>query len=317
MKYLAVMLLAPLALSAHAEMLYPKGARAAVTVEYSYQSAGEKPETPSDPDAVSWRVKRAVTVTATLEAMTAVGVPSLHPQEAQQKVAVADMQKRSQQVAVQTKPMMDAAMAAYEKCGDNEACIEREIKAMAGAVEQSDVKGAKENIAVITTSAKGMNDTQRYQVWQPVSQAPSPYTLDEEKNTRSREPGCMRNTKATCITQETIKGAGSVAGASNQASAMFEVDSQKGDMVITLPVPIGALPATFARTTDNPDLTAETKKTVVMFPSQNSSEKSHALIGPHTVAIKTLPASGTLTIATKGKLEENGTLTVKWRVTPL
>jgi hypothetical protein len=315
MRY-GLFLLVPLAMSAHAEMVYPKGARATITVEYSYQATGQKPETPSDPDAINWRAKRAVTVTATLEAQPAVGVPMLHKQEAQQQADLAGMQKRTEQVMVQTAPMMDAAMAAYEKCGDNEACLEQEIKKMSGAVEQSDVKGARKNVAAISATAASMNDTPRYQRWESVSQAPSPYTIDEEKNIRSHEPGCARNAKATCTTQETLKGGGSLP-ASNQGSAMFEVDSKDGDIALALPIPLGVLPATFTRTTDDPDQESEQKKTQIVFPSL-SGDRSGSMRTPLVVAIKDLrAAAGTLTFPTKGEFAESGTLTVKWRIVPL
>jgi hypothetical protein len=303
-------------MSAQAEIIYPKGAKATVTVEYSYQSAGERPERPSDPIATTWRAKRSVTVTATLAAQPPIGVPTLHKQDVQQKAAVADLEQRSKKVMVQTAPMMDAAMAAYEKCGDNEACLEREVKAMSGAVEQSDVKGARENVAVMSAAAASMNDTPRYQRWEAVSQAASPYILDEKKNVRSREPGCMRNAKATCITQETIKGAGTLP-ASNQGTAMFEVDSKTGDIALALPIPMGVLPATYTRTTDDPDLQPESKKTQVVFPSL-SVERAGSLRTPLMVPIKDLrTAAGTLTFPSKGEFDEAGTLTVKWRIVPL
>jgi len=316
MKYVSLLLVVPLAMSAHAEMTYAKGTKATITVEYSYQSKGAKPETPSDPIATNWRASRSVTVTATLAAQPAIGVPTLHKQEAEQKAAVVDMQKRSQKVAEQTAPMMDAAMAAYEKCGDNEACLEREIKAMSGAVAQSDVKGARENVAVMSAAAASMNDTPRYQRWETVSQAASPYAIDEEKNVRSRDPGCMRHVKATCITQETVKGAGNLP-ASDRGTAMFEVDSKNGDIALALPIPLGVLPATFTRTTDDPDLEAESKKTQIVFPSL-SEDRAGSLRKPLMVPIKDLrTAAGTLTFPAKGELDEAGTLTVKWRIVPL
>jgi hypothetical protein len=316
MRYASLLLVVPFAMSAHAGMLYPKGAKATVTVEYSYQSAGAKAETPSDPIATTWRAKRSVTVTATLAAQPPIGVPTMHKQEDQQKAEVADLQKRSKQLMVQTAPMMDAAMAAFEKCGDNEACLEREAKAMSGVVEQSDVKGARENVAVMSATAASMNDTPRYQRWESVSQAASPYVFDEEKNVRSREPGCMRNAKATCITQETIKGSAALP-ASNQGLAMFEVDSKSGDLALALPIPLGVFPATFTRTTDDPDLAAESMKTQIVFPSL-SSDRAGSLRAPLVVPIKDLrAATGTLTFPAKGELDEAGTLTVKWRIAPL
>jgi len=315
MKYLSL-LLVPLAMSAHAEMIYPKGTRATVTAEYSYQSAGETRETPSNPESVTWRAKRAITVTATLSALAPIGVPTMHKQEKQQKAQVEDMQKRSEQIQVQTAPLMDAAMAAFEKCGEDEACLEREAQKMSGAMEKSDVKGARENVTAITASAATMT-TPRYQQWEPVSQAPSPYTIDEEKNVRSREPGCERNPKATCTTQETLKGAGTLAGASNQGSAMFEVDSKNGDIALALPFPNGILQGTFTRATDNPDLEAESSKKQIVFPDR-SKEKSGSASQPLLVSIKDLrAASGTLTIPTTGEFQEKGTLTIKWRIMPL
>jgi len=161
-----------------------------------------------------------------------------------------------------------------------------------------------------------MNDTPRYQRWEAVSQAASPYTLDEEKNVRSREPGCMRNAKATCITQETLKGAGTLP-ASNQGTAMFEVDSKSGDIALALPIPMGVLPATYTRTTDDPDLQSESKKTQVVFPSL-STERAGSLRTPLLVPLKDLrAAAGTLTFPAKGELDEAGTLTVRWRIVPL
>lgn len=315
MKYAVSLLLASFALSAHAEMVYPKGARATITVEYSYQSAGDKPESPSDPIAVTWRAKRAVTVTGTLEAQPAIGVPTLHKQEAQQTAEIAGMQKRAATVMVQTAPMMDAAMAAYEKCGDNEACLELEVGKMSEAVEKSDVKGARKNIDAITAATANMNGP-RYQRWATVSQAPSPYTFDEEKNVLSRDPGCVRNPKETCTTRETLKGAGTVAGSNSESLSMFEVDSKNGDIALVLPVPLGALSGTFTRTTNDPEQASEQKKTQIAFPSLGG-EASGSFTDPIIVAIKDLrAAAGTLTFPTAGEFGEKGTLTVKWRISP-
>lgn len=317
MKYMIPGLLLSLASAAHAQMIYPKGTKATITVEYSYQSSGDQAETPSDPDTITWRARRAITVTATVAAQPAIGVPTMHKQEAQQTAAVADMQKRTEKVMVQTAPMMDAAMAAYEKCGDNEACLEREVMAMSGAVAKSDVKGAKENVDAITASAASMNDTPRYQRWEPVSQAPSPYSIDEEKSVRSREPGCMRNPKQTCTTRETVKGVGTLAGTSGESTAMFEVDSKGGDIALALPVPLGLLPATFTRTTDDPDQKSENTQSQIVFPNI-SNERPGSLRSPLVVKLKDLrAATGTFTIPSKGKYAENGTLTIKWRIVPL
>jgi hypothetical protein len=77
------------------------------------------------------------------------------------------------------------------------------------------------------------------------------------------------------------------------------------------------LPATFTRTTDDPDLEAESKKTQIVFPSL-SEDRAGSLRKPLMVPIKDLrTAAGTLTFPAKGELDEAGTLTVKWRIVPL
>ena len=81
---------------------------------------------------------------------------------------------------------------------------------------------------------------------------------------------------------------------------MFEVDSKSGDIALALPIPLGVLPATHTRTTDDPDLQSESKKTQVEFP-RLSVERAGSLRMPLMVPIKDLRAAA-------------GALTVKWRI---
>jgi len=113
-----------------ADAFAPAGAKAMLSVDYIYESAGKKSsEGMYDPH--EWNVKRSASLVANLGAQAATEIPTLQPIDAAQ---TAELEKKTakaaQSAATQMAPMMADAEKIMARCGDDEACITREVQKM-------------------------------------------------------------------------------------------------------------------------------------------------------------------------------------------
>jgi hypothetical protein len=149
----------------------------------------------------------------------------------------------------------------------------------------------------------------RYQLWQPVTQRGT-YLVDETYRGQTSDPLCSDKPKQRCSREETRKGSGDIPappGARDTSAAMLEVDSQKKDVLIKLPIPLSALTYSRRVTSEFPDERSGT--TLEILPAMFGQQKLITAVIPGDLRT----ASGTQSFKVDGAQGEGGTLTVKWQ----
>ena len=295
---LFVAALAALAASAGADVLAAKGAKGTLEVEYVFESSGKKAD---QNDSREWRTKRSVKLTADLAAQAPQPYSTLHDMTAGEKTDLKkkqDATKSAQQKMAPTSAAIEKIMA---KCGEDEACISREVQAL-GFSMQGDpaIESARKDVAVATKQG-----APTYQTWRPTLQKGT-YSIEETAHIVNADPICP---SLHCTRDETRKGSGEVLlppGAKPEAAAgvsAVEVDSAGKTLTVVLPVPLFPLTYTETIKTNSPDQKSGTSQELLSFPKD---------IKPVTVALKGdgRDQSGTETIKSG-----EGTLTVRWKWT--
>lgn len=306
MKKLVVgsMLLASIGVS-HADLLAAKGTKATVTVEYSYAAIGTKKD---KYDPREWKVNRTVSLSAQFAADKPQEMAQMRAPEAAQTADLQNKQKLAKSASTKMAPMMGDMMKIYGKCGDNEACITKAVESYGNSMEMTpELKSAGDDIKEL-----GKTSGPRYQVWKAVSQKGT-YFIDEYYKAQTADPLCMEKPKQRCNREETRKGNGEIPsppGKSGASGAMFEVDAQKKDIVMTLPMTMA--PLTYQRDVKS-DFPGEAGGN-----SQGTTQLG-ALAKPLTVTIPgdLRSLSGTEQMKIDGAEGEGGTLTVKWTIAVL
>jgi hypothetical protein len=316
---LAALLAAAAPAAAAAEPFAPPGARASLTVEYVYESAGKK-RSEGMYDPYEWRVKRAARLAADLAAQPATAMPTVAAIDAAQSAALAARAEKAQAFGKQSTPMMADVQKIMARCGEDEACLTREAQKMGAAMQgtpqlETMKKGARELSA---------QDGARYQAWRPTAQRGS-YAIDEVVHISSPDPICARLPNRRCTRDETRKGAGEIpappgtkgnAGAAAGFSAV-ELDAARNTLTVTLPAPLGMLPYTETIVTDEPPGTHDTP--TPKGPQAKQLAFRVADMGkPFTVPLKGgwRSQSGEQVVKLKGNgFGDDGTLTVRWRFT--
>ena len=211
------------------------------------------------------------------------------------------------------------------KCGDNEACITREIEKMgmgmagSGKVEATR-KSANEFIAMAAPGAP------RYQAWRATAQKGT-YLIDEHAQISNADPICTGKPRHRCTREETRKGAGDVpmpdAGRKNKGAAgisAVEWDTAKNTLTILPPIPLAPLGYTETIKSDEPDGTYETP--IARGPRQkqaffrvSASGSGYQYDKPFVVPLKGgwRDQQGEQVVKLQGRYGDAGTLTVRWR----
>lgn len=307
-----------------ADALAPAGAKATLSVDYVYESAGKKrSEGMYDPH--EWRVKRSVNLVAELAAQPATAMPTVQAIDASQMAELKGKTEKAQSVATQMAPMMADVEKVMAKCGDNEACMTREAQKMGAALHGTPQMAAAMN------AKKDIDDLSkqgapRYQAWRPTAQKGS-YLIDEAAHISSPDPICHNRPRQRCTRDEVRKGAGEITlpadakkkpGAAAGFSAV-EIDAGKNTLTVVLPVPLLPLPYTETITTDEPEGTHDTPT-----PKGPQQKQHHFRVNaaggathdkPITVALKGgwRSQSGEQVVMQKGEFGDAGKLTVRWR----
>lgn len=297
--------LAALALPTLAEVLVPKGTKANVTVEYTFESSGKTPPQKGSKDAREWRTKRSARVTAELVAEKPQEYAQLKDMTAAQKEDLKTKQEKAKSAQEKMAPLQADIEKIMAKCGEDEACMQREIQkygmANSDSATMNSARSADEDIRAV-----GKTGPANYQIWRAVGQSGT-YSIDEWEAVTDADPACMEKPGGVCHSDVTKKGSGNVplpAGVKASASgATFEVDAAGKTMTVVLPTPIGPLPYTQVAKTDRPGQKSGTTNGLLHFPG--------SLPKPITVTLTggTLAQSGTESLAVEG-----GTVTAKWRI---
>jgi hypothetical protein len=302
----------------------PAGAKATLSVDYVYESAGKK-RSEGMYDPYEWRVKRSANLVAELAAQPATAMPTLQAIDASQMAELQGKSDKAQDVATQMAPMMAGAEKIMAKCGEDEACITREVQKMGAALQ-----GTPERAAAMTAKKDAQELSKpgapRYQAWRPTAQKGS-YLIDETVHISVTDPICTSRPRHRCTRDEVRKGSGEIPlppdakknpGAAAGISAV-EVDAGKNTLTVGLPVPMFLLPYTETIMTDEPEGTHDTPT------PKGSQQKQHrfrvnAAGGithdtPFTVSLKGgwRSQAGEQVMALKGEFGDAGKLTIRWR----
>ncbi|SIR08709.1 hypothetical protein [Solilutibacter tolerans] len=332
MKSIRTLLLSGVSLAAlaapAAAQLVPAGRQAELTVEYEYVSDGARKD---KYDSQEWQVRRLAVVSLTLQAQKPTSLPALHKVEAAQQKDIAQRQAAMDRAAKTMQPTMADMMKIAERCGDDEACMERAVTSYASANRGKllDTKAAVAGDAAIVAR----EGAARYQTWIPVGAQRGRFDVSERVRMVDADPICRSHANQRCRREQVRMGSGPIPlppgvnakGRKPVGSSVFEVDSGAKDIILLLPEPLMPLTVKQTVSTDHPGQQSGESEHVFRFPAAGAL-KSHT---PLQVALKggRLEQSGTLTIKVKGAqgnprtLEatapENGTLTVRWHVRPL
>jgi hypothetical protein len=229
----------------------------------------------------------------------------MRPMEAGQVADLKDKQTRIASAQKKMAPITADVMKIAERCGDNEDCITKAIQEYGSTVEMTpELKSVGADAAAVSKQG-----APRYQMWQPLMQKGT-YTVDEFYRGQTADPLCLQKPKQRCNREETRKGGGDIpspAGHPGVSAVRFEVDSQKKDIMFTLPVPMAQLGYTRQVTSDFPDEQSGAGKGVVA----NLAPKVESLT--FVIPADLHSVSGTKTYKFDGEEGESGTLVVKWQ----
>jgi hypothetical protein len=310
-----------------AEPFAPSGAKAVLSVEYLYASTGRKSSSGMY-DPYEWRVKRTMSLVAELAAQPPGAMPTVQAIDGAQMAQLQGQQAKAQAVATQMAPMMAGIEKIVAKCGDDEACMTREIEKMGSAMQGTPQMAAAMN-AKKDAQALLPQSGPRYQVWRPTLQKGT-YAIDEWVQISVTDPICTSKPRHRCTREETRKGSGDVPVPANRTSkrnqgaaaglSAVELDAARGTLAIMLPVALGPLPYTEVITTDEPEGTHETPtprgpRAKQAFFRVNASGGEFMHDKPMVVGLKGgwRSQEGEYSVPLQGNFGDAGTLTVRWR----
>jgi len=293
-----------------AETFAAKGAKATLTVEYVYASNGK---TKDQNDSRQWSVTRTVKLSADLIAQAPQPLPTMHEMEAGQKADLKNKQERVQSAQEKMAPVQADIQKIMAKCGEDEACLEREIQkygmSNSDSAKMNTARSADKDIAVASNQGPA-----RYQLWTAASQKGT-YSIEESRHEVLADPAC--GASLHCTTDENGKGGGEVPlppGAKAPAGglpgfSMAEIDAGGKTLALVLPVPLSPLPYTKTIKTNSPDRKGGTFQELVRCPPKD--------LKPVRVALKGggRDESGTEEIKIAGAGGDGGTLTIRWKLT--
>lgn len=285
--------------TATAQLVAPQ-TKGMLTLEYVYESSGQWADAQKN-DRRDWRVNRTVSLSAQMVAEKPSPYAALLPGTGDEKRDLADRQQRIVSGNQKLAPMMGDIQKLMAKCGDDEACMERETKLLASLMDKSAVRSAGEDAA-----AAGRAMDNRYQLWR-VSTYSGRYNADEVYNAALADPDCLSEPRVQCVSQQKRSGNGPVPTTQTPLAVMMEVDGPGKRLHIGLPVASGNMPVTRAVTGKLRDGKTGTFAEQLSFPWTR--------LKPLMVSIPNglHEASGTQRLKIDGEFGEGGTLTVNWK----
>lgn len=307
-----------------AAQLVAAGSKATITVEYEYVSKGKRQD---KYDTNEWDVRRYVEVTGTVVATKPIPQPGLHKPDAAMTKDADDRMAAGQRAQKSLQPTMNDMMAIVEKCGENEACIEREVMAYADA-NRDDLNATREKVAPdAAIVSKKMAD--RYQIWQPTGEQKARYEARESVRLVDADPICRSRPNQRCTRTESRIGGGAMPlppdikkGDANAAGVgTIEVDASVKDMIVVLPQPMMPLLVSQTIETDHPEQQGGVSERYMNLPLKSRIKPITVILSGTSIAQR-----GELTFDIKdgsdnprtleSSVIDNGKLTVRWRVTP-
>jgi hypothetical protein len=315
-------------IAAHAADFAPAGAKAVVSVDYVYESSGRKSSNGMY-DPYEWKVRRTVSMAADLAAQPPTAMPTVQAIDSAQMAQLQGKSGKAQALATQMAPMAADIQKVMAKCGEDEACISREVQKMGMAMANDPQK-----MATVASAKKGAQelsrqDGPRYQAWRATAQRGT-YAIDETVHISVTDPICTSKPRHRCTRDETRKGGGDVPALEQSVKgrkvpspgvAAVEVDAVGNALALGLPVPMAMLPYTEVISTDEPEGTHDTptakgpqqRQRFFRVSAQGSSGFMHDK--PLVVPLKGgwRSQEGDYAVQLKGDFGDTGTLRVRWR----
>ncbi len=309
------------ALPAFGQAIVPAGKTAVLTVEYEFATAGERKD---KYDTNTWSIRRVATVKATLKAEKPSPLPGLHKMEQAQVSDLEGKQAAAMRAADTMQPMMQDVMALMAKCGEDEACLEREVAAY-GMGNSEEINQTREKAApdFATVSKQGPD---RYQMWTATGRQTGSYNIAETFKYVDADPICIEHPGARCTTMVERIGKGQIplppdmkptekraAGAS-----VLEVDSAGKDMIIHLPIPMMVLSYDEMVISDDPETKTGSETRQIGFPSLKDVNKpltiplSGGLVGQSGREVIKIKGSSGETRVLDPTAGEDGDLIIRW-----
>lgn len=255
-----------LLLSAHAQAsgALPANSPARISVEYSFESKGRKAD---QMGSAEWNVQRSASVVATLKSRAASPYPALGPKNPAIEADTQRKQALAAKTQQQMQPMMQAAEQIMARCGDDDACIERESMKLGASINakgglSAEEKAAGRNIAEISKQPEGS-----VQLFEGVSQQGS-FRIKESVSIVDADPICHNKPNKRCKRDEqrVAEAAMPQAPAGKGTASMAEVSHNGGTLTMILPVPLNALMVEQTIQTDHPEQLKENGRSQVVSP---------------------------------------------------
>ena len=291
------------AATAQAQLFVPIGTKGTLKVEYLYTAAG-KSGTENDGNIQEWKVRRVINITANYVAEAPQVIGTLHKMDARQQAALDKQRTDVQAFAKKMEPTMNDMMAIAERCGESEACIEKEISEYGNKMDKSQIQADKKTVADLTRPGET-----RYQRWRSTSMNGT-YSIDETTSLQVFEMTCTRT--KVCKRTVTTKGGGALPQPGNgsvEGLAMMEVDSVAKDMALMLPGTL--LPLKVDTVVQTSIMDDDTKGGPGFAKPMYKNQETLVIAIPGD----SVTNSGTRTFKGTGHYAESGTLTVTWSFT--
>lgn len=298
-----------LPVAAHAaDSFSAEKAPATLTVVYEFKSAGE--DLPQSHERhITWTIKNRYEIKATLLAQKATGFGGMHKPDAKEQAREADRAAAAQSAATAMAPMMEKAQAAMAQCGEDQACLTREVMKMSQGIDPNapSLQTAKDNIA-----KAGVMPDARYQNFMPDKQSGT-YQIDETAREAYFDAACSLKTEQRCAFDTRITGTGDLTDGKDklyQGGAYGEYDAKTGSLLFHLP--------TFGFAKASKTVTSQSKEV-----KTGTTEVTRSLgfggLGEEIIEAKCgecRSANGSFTRQLEGDLlRRKGTLTVSWTFT--
>lgn len=300
----------PLAAAQAAEAFAPAGAKARLSIEYLYESAGKKQD---KNDLREWRSRRSVSMVADLASLAPLALPTIQALDAAQTAKLDKQTGQIKKMHTEMAPMMADVEKAMAKCGEDEACITREVQKMGAAMADTPKADAMRKTGKETERAV-QPGAPRYQTWIATAQRGS-YVIDESSHSVLADPACQPTLR--CTYNVVRRGSGTLPSRSAKSKdGLFyavELDAVKNTLTVAPQQPVFPLAYSETITTDQPARYQETPIPKGPQPRQLMfREIAHGNDKPFTVALKGgwRSQSGEQVMQVKNG---GGKITVRWR----
>jgi len=247
---LALSVAAPCAWAQATDAFAPAGAKAKLSVEFLYESVGKKQD---KNDLREWGFKRSISLVADLVSQAPLALPTVQALDAAQTAKLDKQAGQMEKLQTDMAPMTADIGRIMSQCGENEACIAREVQklgtAMAGTPKaDAMLKSGKETARAVQPGPA------RYQPWLATVQSGS-YVINEISLSVLADPACQPSLR--CTRNEVRKGAGALQSrsATSKDGGLFcavELDAVKNTLTVVPQGPPLPLAYTETVTTDQP-----------------------------------------------------------------